>query len=68
LHGAAQRFFDQSHEPWQDPEARYRLESLDELRGSFGPEQFDRAYGAGLSLSYADALDLAIGTAQARTA
>jgi tetratricopeptide (TPR) repeat protein len=61
LHGAAQTFLDRTGEPWQEPEARYRQESLDRLRAQLGGEQFDRAYGAGNLLSFDEALDLVRG-------
>jgi predicted ATPase/class 3 adenylate cyclase len=61
LHGAAQAFLDRTGEPWQEPEARYRRESLDKLRTQLGAEQLDRAYGAGNVLGFDDALDLVLG-------
>jgi predicted ATPase/class 3 adenylate cyclase len=64
LHGAAQAFIDQVAEPWQEPEARYRRDSLDKIRTSFGEEQFGRAYGQGTTLSLDQALGLALGTAR----
>ena len=65
LHGAAQAFIDRTREPWQDPEARYRRESLDLLRAHLGDEQADRAYAAGLALSFDEALDQALGRVRA---
>jgi predicted ATPase/class 3 adenylate cyclase/Tfp pilus assembly protein PilF len=62
VHGAAQAFLDRTAgEPWQEPEARYRRESLDELRAQLGAEQLDRAYGAGNVLGFDDALELVLG-------
>jgi len=61
LHGAAQAFLDRTGGPWQEPEARYRQESLDQLRVQLGAEQFDRAYRAGNGLGVDDALDLVLG-------
>jgi predicted ATPase/class 3 adenylate cyclase len=61
VHGAAQAFLDRIGEPWQEPEARYRRESLDQLRAHLGGGQLDRAYGAGNVLSFDDALDLVLG-------
>ncbi len=58
LHGAAQAFLDRTGEPWQDPEARYRQESLDQARAHLGPQQCEQAYDGGLALSFEDALDL----------
>jgi tetratricopeptide (TPR) repeat protein len=63
LHGVAQAFLDPTGEAWQDPEARYRRESLGQLHAHLGDEQADRAYAEGLALSLDQALDLAIGTA-----
>ena len=61
LHGAAQAFIDQIAEPWQEPEARYRRDSLHKVRTSFGEEQFGRAYAKGTALSLDQALGLALG-------
>ncbi|HEY6275927.1 MAG TPA: adenylate/guanylate cyclase domain-containing protein [Streptosporangiaceae bacterium] len=61
LHAVAQAFLDLAEEPWQEPEARYRRESLDEVRARLGDEQADRAYAEGMALSPDDALDLARG-------
>jgi predicted ATPase/class 3 adenylate cyclase len=61
VHGAAQALQAGTGEPWQEPEARYRRESLDKLRAHLGAEQFDRAYGAGNVLGFDDALDLVLG-------
>jgi DNA-binding CsgD family transcriptional regulator len=61
LHGAAQAFLDRAGEPWQDPEARYRRESLADVRARLGADQFDRAYAEGMTLSLDEALDLARG-------
>ena len=36
---------------WQEPEGRYRRESLAQLRGHLSQEQFDRDYARGLALS-----------------
>ncbi len=59
LHGVAQAFLDRTGEPWQDPEASYRQESLDQARAHLGHEQTAEAYAGGLALSFDDALDLA---------
>jgi predicted ATPase len=64
LHGAAQAFLDRIGEPWQEPEARYRRESLGQLRARQGDEQADRAYAEGMALSLDQALDLALRTAR----
>jgi len=61
LHGVAQAFLDRAGEPWQDPEARYRRESLADVRARLGADQADRAYAEGMALSVDAALDLARG-------
>jgi hypothetical protein len=61
LHGIAQAFLDRTGQPWQEPEARYRQDSLDQVRGHLGHEQFERAYASGMTLRSAEALDLAAG-------
>ena len=61
LHGAAQAFIDQIAEPWEEPEARYRRDSLHKVRTSFGEEQSGRAYAKGTALSLDQALGLALG-------
>ena len=61
LHAVAQAFLDRAEEPWQEPEARYRRDSLDDVRARLGDEQADRAYADGMALSLDAALDLASG-------
>ena len=61
LHGVAQAFLQRTGEQWQDPEARYRDDSLHQVRTSLGEEQAGRAYGKGMTLSLDQALDLALG-------
>ena len=61
LHGIAQAFLDRAGEPWQDPESRYRRESLGDVRARLGDDQADRAYAEGMALSVDQALDLARG-------
>ena len=46
LHGIAQAFLDRTGQPWQEPEARYRQDSLDLVRGLLGHEQFERVPAA----------------------
>jgi len=65
LHGAAQVFLDRTGERWQEPEARYRQDSLRQVRTSLGEEQFERAYAQGQALSHDQALDLALGRTRA---
>jgi predicted ATPase/class 3 adenylate cyclase len=59
LHGCAQAVLDQTGEPWQEPEARYRRESLDQAQARFGGKQSERYYARGLALSSDEILDLA---------
>jgi tetratricopeptide (TPR) repeat protein len=59
LHGVAQAFLDRAGEPCQDLEARYRNQSLADVRAHLGDEQFDRAYAQGMTLSVDDALQCA---------
>jgi tetratricopeptide (TPR) repeat protein len=61
LHGIAQAFLDRIGQPWHEPEAHYRQDSLDQVRGHLGHEQFERAYANGMALSPDEALDLATG-------
>jgi predicted ATPase/class 3 adenylate cyclase len=63
LHGAAQAFRDPTGLPWEELEARYRQDSLDQVRAHLGPEQSGRVHAEGMALSSADALDLASGKA-----
>ena len=60
LHGVAQAFQDRSGNPWQEPDAHYRRDSLDQARAHLGDEQLDRAYDQGMALSQEKALDLAL--------
>jgi hypothetical protein len=59
LHGAAQAALDRSGEAWQEPEARYRRESLAQIRAHLGEEQPERDYARGMALSSSEVLDLA---------
>jgi predicted ATPase/class 3 adenylate cyclase len=61
LHGVAQAFLQRTGEQWQDPEARYRDDSLHQVRTSLGEEQAARAYAKGMTLGLDQALDLALG-------
>jgi predicted ATPase/class 3 adenylate cyclase len=60
LHGAAQALLDQTGQPWEELEARYRQDSLGQVRAHLG-QQFDQAYANGMAHSLDDALDLASG-------
>ena len=61
LHGAAQAILDRTGGRWQEGEARYRRDSLGQLRARLGDEQFERAYAQGMALSLEEAIDLASG-------
>jgi hypothetical protein len=60
LHGVAQAFQDRTGNPWQEPAARDRRDSLDQARAHLGDEQLQRAYAQGRALSLDQALDLAL--------
>jgi hypothetical protein len=60
LHGAAQAFQDRTSNPWEEFDARYRQDSLDQARAHLGDEQLERAYAQGMTLSLEKALDLAL--------
>jgi predicted ATPase/class 3 adenylate cyclase len=64
LHGVAQAFLDRMGEPWPEPEAHYRRDTLLKVAASLGQEQFEKAYAKGMALSFDEALGLAFGTAQ----
>jgi predicted ATPase len=61
LHGVAQVFLERAGQRWQKLEARYRRDSLDQVRAHLGQEQSERAYASGMALSSDEALDLASG-------
>jgi len=60
LHGAAQTLLGPTGQSWEEPEAHYRLDSLDQVRAQLGQEQFERAHADGMTLSSDAALDLAL--------
>jgi predicted ATPase/class 3 adenylate cyclase len=59
LHGIAQAAIDRTGEPWQEPEGRYRRESLAQARAHLSEEQSEREYARGMALSPDEILDLA---------
>jgi predicted ATPase/class 3 adenylate cyclase len=61
LHGVAQASLDPTGQPWEELEAHYRQDSLDQVRAHLGQEQFERAYAGGMALSPGEALDMASG-------
>ena len=63
LHGVAQAFLDPTGQPWEELEARYRQDSLAQVRARLRQEQFESAYSMGMALSPDEALDLASGKA-----
>ena len=63
LHGIAQACLNPTRQPWEELEARYRQDSLDQVRTHLGPEQFERAHAKGMALTFNEALDLASGKA-----
>jgi predicted ATPase len=63
LHGVAQAFLDPTGQPWQELEAHYRRDSLDQVGAYLGHEQFEQAHAEGMALSLDQALDLAFGKA-----
>jgi hypothetical protein len=60
LHGVAQAFQDRTGNPWQEPSARYRQDSLDQARAHLDDEQLERAYAQGMTLNPGKALDLVL--------
>jgi predicted ATPase/class 3 adenylate cyclase len=60
LHGAAQAFHDRMGGAWQEPEGQYRQESIDAIRAHLGAARFDAAYAEGMTLSFDDAISLAL--------
>ena len=61
LHGAAQALLDQTGVPWGPFDGRNRQQSLDQAGAALGDEQFQRAYARGMTLSFDEAIDLALG-------
>jgi len=63
LHGAAQAVLDRTGQAWQELEARYRQDSLHQVRAHLGQEQSEQDHARGMALSFDQALDLAAGKA-----
>ena len=59
LHGVAQAFLDPTGQPWEELEARYRQDSLAQVRARLGQDQFGPDYSRGMALNSDQALDLA---------
>jgi tetratricopeptide (TPR) repeat protein len=60
LHGVAQAFTDRTARPWQDLEAGYRRESIDQVLAALGTDEFEQAFAEGMALSFESAFALAI--------
>jgi DNA-binding CsgD family transcriptional regulator/tetratricopeptide (TPR) repeat protein len=60
LHGSVQAFQDRAGIPWEEFDARYRQDSLEQARAHLGDEQLERAYAQGMALSLEKTLDLAL--------
>ena len=63
LHGVAQAFLDRTGLPWEELEARYRRDSLEQVRAHLGQDQLEQAHAASMALSFGEVLDLASGKA-----
>ena len=61
LHGAAQALVDQTGFVWDPDAAELRQESLDLIAAALGDEQLKRAYTQGTTLTFDQAIDLALG-------
>jgi hypothetical protein len=61
LHGVAQAFLDRTGLPWEELEARYRRDSLDQVRAHLGQDEFERARARSTALSFGEAFDFASG-------
>jgi hypothetical protein len=64
LHGVAQAFLGRTGQPWENLEARYRQDSLDQVRAHLDQKQLEQAHAQGGALSFDQALDLASAAAQ----
>jgi hypothetical protein len=67
LHGAAQALLNKTGVPWERFDARLRQESLDQARQVLDEEQLQRAYDRGMSLTFDQAIDLALEGVQPAT-
>ena len=64
LHGAADRQYEQAGQAFDAKESKMRASDHARLRDALGEAAFDAAYQHGRTLSQADAITLAVGTAQ----
>ncbi|MGH3301551.1 MAG: ATP-binding protein [Streptosporangiaceae bacterium] len=60
LHGVAQTCQGRMGGPWQEPEGQYRQDSIGVVREHLGAARFDEAYARGTTLSFDDAMGLAL--------
>ncbi len=58
LHGVAQAFLSRTGLPWEELEARYRRDSLDQVCALIGQEEFERAYARGMAIRGDEAFSL----------
>ncbi|HXZ64920.1 MAG TPA: adenylate/guanylate cyclase domain-containing protein [Streptosporangiaceae bacterium] len=63
LHGVAQAWHGRVGGRWQEPEGQYRQQSIEVAREHLGAARFDEAYARGTTLSFDDAMDLALDAA-----
>jgi hypothetical protein len=61
LHGSADTLLERTGARWNDVTARYRIDSLDNVRANLGAEQTDLAHADGMALSLEQVIDLAMG-------
>jgi len=64
LHGAADHQYEQAGQAFDAKESKMRTSDHARLRDALGEAAFDAAYARGRTLSQADAIALAVGTAQ----
>ncbi len=57
LHGIAAAFLERAGEQCEEPDASYRLASIDRTRGHIGVEEFERAYAKGKRLRLEEAIN-----------
>ncbi len=60
IHGVAQAFLDRAGIPWDEDDADYRQDSLDQARAHLGNEQLEQTRAQERALSLDQALDLAL--------
>ena len=61
LDGAAHALLDATGHPWEELEARYRRDSLDQVCARLGQQQFEQAHATGMALGLGQVIDLALG-------